>query len=223
MFRASILALCLSFAPPAFAAEPPAAPAAPPAPPAPVSVPVLEDVAPSLPPMHFVSSLAENELYALFKASRGFSTLDDELYGSPLKLVVTHTSRPTAGGQAAGLLSAVISGGTLGIIPMVTNDHLVVRYEVMLNGKTVTSYSFERTATRAINIWGGGGDYGLGKAGLEWVKSTATEAAGKLANDPALAALQREIAFYFPETAAAKAAPTSASAPPSPTAPAPAR
>lgn len=221
MLRASILALTLSLAPPAFAADPPPAPTEPPATPALVSVPVVESAAPGLPPMHFVSSLAENELYALFKAAPGFSTLDDELYGSPLKLVVTHTSRPTAGGQAAGLLSAVISGGTLGIIPMVTNDHLVVRYEVMLNGKTVTSYSFERTATRAINIWGGGGDYGLGKAGLEWVKSTAAEAAGKLANDPALAALQREIAFYFPESASAKDVP--APAPPAqPAPPAPA-
>jgi hypothetical protein len=210
MFRASMLALCLSLAPSAFAAEPLPVPPALPAPP----VPVAQIAAPGLPPMHFVSSLAEDELYTLFKAAPGFSTLDDELYGSPLKLVVTHTSRPTAGGQAAGLLSAVISGSTLGIIPMVTNDHLVVRYEVMLNGKTVTSYSFERTATRAINIWGGGGDYGLGKAGLEWVKSTATEAAGKLANDPAVAALQREIAFYFPESASAKDAP--APAPPAP-------
>ncbi len=225
MLRAPMLALCLSLAAPAFAADPPAAaPTTPVAPPAPVlqtAAPVMQTAAPGLPPMHFVSSLAEKELYALFRAAPGFSTLDDELYGSPLKLVVTHTSRPTAGGQAAGLLSAVISGSTLGIIPMVTNDHLVVRYEVMLNGKTVTSYSFERTATRAINIWSGGGDYGLGKAGLDWVKSTATEAAGKLANDPALAALQREIAFYFPESASAKDAPAPVPpAPPAPPAPA---
>jgi hypothetical protein len=230
MLRIAILACGLSFAPclPVAAQSSPAViemPAPPPAPPAPPASATTDASAPvpadALPAMHFVSSLAEDELFKLFKAqSPAYAALDDELYGSPLKLVVTHTSRPTAGGQAAGLLSAVISGSTLGIIPMVTNDQLVVRYEVLLNGKVVTSYSFERTATRAINIWGGGGDYGLGKAGLEWVKSTAGEAAAKIAVDPALAALKRELDFYFAPTAASAPAPSAAPAAPASAAPA---
>lgn len=174
--------------------------------PAPAAVPPATPDGSALPAMIFLSSLAEDELFKIFKAQPGYAALDKELYGSPLKLIVTHTSRPTAGGQAAGLLSAVLSGSTLGLLPVVTSERMVIRYEVMLNGKTVASCSFERTSTRAINIWAAGeADAGLGKDGMAWLKSTAQEAAGKLAADPALAALQQEIRFYFPEAAPAKA------------------
>jgi hypothetical protein len=174
--------------------------------PAPANASPAPTSGPALPAMIFFSSLAEDELFDVFKAEPGYAALDKELYGSPLKLIVTHTSRPTAGGQAAGVLSAVLSGSTLGLLPIVTNERFVVRYEVMLNGKTVASCSFERTSTRAINIWAAGdADAGLGKDGMAWLKSTAREAAGKLASDPALAALQQEIRFYFPDAAPARA------------------
>ena len=154
----------------------------------------------ALPPMEFVSSVARDELLTALKTDPAFASLDKDLVGSPLTLMVTHTLRPTAGGQAAGLLSAVLSGSTLGIIPIVSNERFVIKYEVLLNGKTVTSYSFERTATRAQNLWTAGNDGygGLGKAGMEWAKSTAAEAAAKVANDPALLAVRDEINFYFP-------------------------
>ena len=154
----------------------------------------------ALPPMEFVSSVARDELLTALKADPAFASLDKDLVGSPLTLMVTHTLRPTAGGQAAGLLSAVLSGSTLGIIPIVSNERFVIKYEVLLNGKTVTSYSFERTATRAQNLWTAGNDGygGLGKAGMEWAKSTAAEAAAKVAKDPALLAVRDEINFYFP-------------------------
>lgn len=160
-----------------------------------------------LPPMKFLASVAEDEVLTALKSDPAFAALDKELAGSPLALVVTHTVRPTAAGTAAGLLSAVLSGGTLGILPMVSNDRLVVRYEVLLNGKIVTSYTFERTATRAQNIWTAGSDgtEGLGKGGMEWVQSTAKEVATKLAHDPAMLAVRDEIDFYFPSTAAKSA------------------
>jgi len=153
----------------------------------------------ALPPMYFLSTVAGDELFAALKADPALASLDKELVGSPLTLMVTHTLRPTAGGQAAGLLSAVLSGSTLGLIPIVSNDRLVIKYEVLLNGKTVTSYSFERTATRAQNLWTAGNDGygGLGKAGMEWVKSTAAEVASKVAMDPAMLAVRNEIDFYF--------------------------
>ncbi|GAA5082243.1 hypothetical protein [Lysobacter panacisoli] len=189
----------------------PAKPAAPAAnatiPPPPVQVPVIASGASPtavvvLPPMKFLASVAQDEVLTALKSDPAFVALDKELAGSPLVLVVTHTVRPTAAGTAAGLLSAMLSGGTLGILPVVTNDRLVVRYEVLLNGKVVTSYTFERTATRAQNIWTAGSDgtEGLGKGGMEWVQSTAREVATKLAHDPAMLAVRDEIEFYFPST-----------------------
>lgn len=172
--------------------------------PAPVPAEVTTQSVPAppaaaLPPMYFLSTVAGDELFAALKADPALASLDKELVGSPLTLMVTHTLRPTAGGQAAGFLSAVLSGSTLGLIPIVSNDRLVIKYEVLLNGKTVTSYSYERTATRAQNLWTAGNDGygGLGKAGMEWVKSTAAEVASKVAMDPAMLAVRNEIDFYF--------------------------
>jgi|GEM_PF-1860500 len=214
MIRESMLALLL-IPLHAIAAEPATVAPAVPAPvvPAPAAVAIAPAAqAPAtvtvLPPMKFLASVAEDDILGALKADPAFANLDKELVGSPLSLVVTHTVRPTAAGTAAGLLSAVLSGGTLGILPMVTNDRLVVRYEVMLNGKTVTVYHFERTATRAQSIWTAGSDGtgGLGKGGLEWVKSTAAEVAAKIRQDPALLAVRDEIQFYFPTPATSTAA-----------------
>ena len=166
-----------------------------------------------LPSMKFISSVASDELLAALKAEPALSALDKDLPGSPLALIVTHTLRPTAGGQVGGFLSAVLSGSTLGLIPLVTNDRLVIRYEVLLNGKSVATYSFERTATRAQNLWSAGADGygGLGKAGMEWLKSTAPEVAAKLVADPALRSVRDEIEFYFPVQPTATAAQATAS------------
>jgi hypothetical protein len=198
MIRKSMIALLLVFPISAIAAG-----ALPPAPASVVAAaPALAPAAASalaLPPMYFSSSIAEDDLLAAFKATPAFFALDKELVGSPLQLRVTHTVRPTAGGQAAGLLSAILSGSTLGLLPVVTNDRFVVKYEVWLNGTPIAECSFERTATHADNIWTAPkNDAGLGKDGLEWLKSTARESAAKLAQDPALVAVRSDVAFYFP-------------------------
>ena len=199
MIREALLCLLLAAAPHAMAAEP--AQSAP----GPAAAPTKENAVAALPPMDFVSTVARDELYTALKADPALARLDKELAGSPLTLMVTHTLRPTSGGQAAGLLSAVLAGSTLGLIPIVSSEQLVVRYEVLLNGKTIATYSFEPTATRAMNLWSAGKDGygGLGKAGMEWVKSTAPEGATKLAHDPALQAVHDEIDYYFPEAATA--------------------
>jgi hypothetical protein len=206
MTRKSILSLALLVAAsPAFASNAPAAPETT------AGAAVAQVASPALPTMLFLSSIAEDELFDLIKATPAFAALDKEMVGSPLTLMVTHTVRPTAGGQAAGFISGILSGSTLGIIPVVTSNRLVVKYEVRLNGKPVTEYQFERTDTRAVNIWAAGNDKhaGLGKDGFDWLKSTAGEAAAKLAVDPALAAVRRDIEFYFaaPAPAATAAAP----------------
>lgn len=191
MMRAMLLFLCLSgCALQAVAADDPPAPASAPA--------VLP-----LPAMHFLSTVAEDDLLAALQRNPALSGLDKDLVGSPLSLLVTHTSRPATGSEATGFISAVLSGSTLGLIPVVTRETLVVNYDVLLSGRKITGCSFEYTSSRAINIWAAGEDgyQGLGKAGMDWVKSTAAEAAAKLAADPAIRQVQDEISYYFPSRA----------------------
>lgn len=174
--------------------------------PPPATVPPVTtvDVAPAadataLPPMNFYSSVATDELLARLKAVPAFVKLEKELYGSPIQVRVTHSLQPTAGGQAAGLLSAIWAGSTLGLLPVVTNNNLVITYEIKVNGKEIADYEFSRSFTRAINIWSEKNDptYGLGAEGIEWVRTTADEFAAKAANDPAVLALAKEHQFYF--------------------------
>jgi hypothetical protein len=153
----------------------------------------------ALPPMNFYASVATDELLGRLKAVPAFSKLEKDLYGSPIQVRITHSLQPTAGGTAAGLLSAIWAGSTLGLLPVVTNNNLVLTYEIKVNGKDLAHYEFSRTFTRAINIWSEKNDpnYGLGAEGMEWVRSTVDEFAAKAAKEPAVLELAKEHQFYF--------------------------
>jgi len=179
----------------ACAAEPAPTSVVVPAPPTPAAAPAAP--ASALPAMSFYGSIANDELFDLIKKSEQFARLDKELFGSPLHLRVMHTLQPTAGGKATGLLSAIFTGGTLGLIPAVTNNSLMVTYEVRVHGRELVSYSYQRTFTRAVNIWAKDETHGLGKEGLEWLKSTATEFTTAAASDAKLASLKKEYERYF--------------------------
>jgi len=183
----SALACAVEPAPTSVAAPPQVTPAA-------ASTPVP---ASALPAMSFYGSIADDELFDLVKKSDQFARLDKELIGSPLQLRVMHTLQPTASGKATGLLSAIFTGGTLGLIPAVTNNSLMVTYEVRVHGRELVSYSYQRTFTRAVNIWAKDETHGLGKEGLEWLKSTATEFTTAAASDAKLASLKKEYERYF--------------------------
>jgi hypothetical protein len=172
----------------AFAAEPVTAQANPATPAVPSN---------ALPAMSFYGSIAGGELFDLIKKSDQFARIDKELFGSPLHLRVMHSLQPTAGGKATGLLSAILTGGTLGLLPAVTNNSLMVTYEVRVHGRELVSYSYQRKFTRAVNIWAKDETYGLGKDGLEWLKSTAAEFTRAAADDAKLAALKTEYERYF--------------------------
>ena len=95
------------------------------------------------------------------------------------------------------MLSAIFTGGTLGLIPAVTNNSLMVTYEVRVHGRELVSYSYQRTFTRAVNIWAKDETHGLGKEGLEWLKGTAQEFTTAAASDAKLASLKKEYERYF--------------------------
>ena len=195
LMKLSLFCASLTIGALACAAEPAPTSVVVPAPPTPAAAPAAP--ASALPAMSFYGSIANDELFDLIKKSEQFARLDKELFGSPLHLRVMHTLQPTAGGKATGLLSAIFTGGTLGLIPAVTNNSLMVTYEVRVHGRELVSYSYQRTFTRAVNIWAKDETHGLGKEGLEWLKSTATEFTTAAASDAKLASLKKEYERYF--------------------------
>ena len=195
LIKLSLFCASLTIGALACAAEPAPTSVVVPAPATPAAAPAAP--ASALPAMSFYGSIANDELFDLIKKSEQFARLDKELFGSPLHLRVMHTLQPTAGGKATGLLSAIFTGGTLGLIPAVTNNSLMVTYEVRVHGRELVSYSYQRTFTRAVNIWAKDETHGLGKEGLEWLKSTATEFTTAAASDAKLASLKKEYERYF--------------------------
>ena len=153
----------------------------------------------ALPPMKFIASVAEDELYQGVKSVPAFSQLDKDLVGSQIVVVVTHGSKPTAAGQATGFLSALVSGSTLGLIPLVTNNSLVLTYEIRVNGDDIVRRDYERSFTRVQNIWANKDDptHGLGEEGLEWARTTSAQFAAEAAADPAVLELATEYRYYF--------------------------
>jgi hypothetical protein len=193
--RCPLLCASLVISALASAADPVATPVMVPAP-TPAAVPASAPAS-ALPAMSFYGSIADDALFDLIKKSDQFARIDKELFGSPLHLRIMHTLQPTAGGKATGLLSAIFTGGTLGLIPAVTNNSLMVTYEVRVHGRELVSYSYQRTFTRAVNIWAKDETHGLGKEGLEWLKGTAAEFTTAAASDAKLASLKKEYERYF--------------------------
>lgn len=156
----------------------------------------------ALPAMDFTSSIANEELFRLIKASATFPQLERDLVGSPIVLRVVYTLQPAAGDKAAGLLAAIWAGGLPGLIPAITNDSFSVTYEVRVHGKLVASYSYRQSFGRAINLWAKDDQtYGLGRDGFAWLKSTAIQFTAAAARDPRLADLRREYHRYFGDAA----------------------
>lgn len=188
-------------APAATQAPAPAAPSVASAADAPTVIQTVDAPPPAsaLPPMKFVASVAEDELYEGVKSVPAFSQLDKELVGSQIAVVVTHGFKPTAAGQATGFLSALVSGSTLGLIPLVTNNSLVLTYEIRVNGDDIVRRDYERSFTRVQNIWANKDDptHGLGEEGLEWARATSAQFAAEAATDPAVLELAAEYRYYF--------------------------
>lgn len=142
----------------------------------PVAEPVAVPASPALPAMNYRSSIASDEIFELLRANAAFSKLDGALVGSPMLVRVTHSLQPGA-----------------------ADDTLVVTYEVRVQGEPIVSQSFEKSFTRAVNIWASSDElyHGLGKDGYDWLLGTAKDFAASAANDPKLLELKQEYERYF--------------------------
>jgi hypothetical protein len=150
-----------------------------------------------LPPVQYYGTVAGDEIYNILKADPMFGKLDKDLIGCPIVLRVTHSFVMTTGGKATGLASAIWSGSTLGLLPVVTNNDLLITYEFVVNGTVLSTHAYQRNFTRAVNIWANDTTYGLGKDGLEWAKGTATQFVAEAATDPKVGDLVTEYQYYF--------------------------
>ncbi len=154
-------------------------------------------IAKALPPFLYTSTLESDEIYDKIKDSELFSALDKEGLGNSLRLYVSHRFEATAGGMAAGLTSAMLAGGSLGLLPLVTNDDLVLTYEIRVHNQSIASFDYRENFTQAKNIYSEGGLYTMDKEEKAWALSTVARFLDDAAKSKELMDLSEEYDFYF--------------------------
>ena len=150
---------------------------------------------PAYPPMVFVSMISEEKLVEKIRAVPHFADLDKDALGSPIVLRVRYFQRMTAGGTAAGLTSAVLSGSTLGLIPLVTNNDLVVVYEFNVHGTPIASFEYVENFTEAQSLYSAG-EGGLKGSALEWAEGTVDQFLADVDGNPAIQEIIDEYQYY---------------------------
>lgn len=151
----------------------------------------------SLPPVLYVSTVDSDELYNRLKQAPSLENMDKESVGNPVRLLISYKFEPTAGGTAAGLTSAILAGGSLGILPMVSNDDLVLTYEFRVHNQVIASFSYRENFTQAKNMYSNAGLYSLDGKALAWAVGTTERFLADIGKDQALLDLTEEYHYYF--------------------------
>lgn len=149
-----------------------------------------------LPPVLFVSTFDGTELFDKLKESKPLAQIDKENLGTPLRLVVSYKMQPTAGGTAAGLTSAILAGSSLGILPVVTNNDLVLTYDFRVHGKSISRLEYRENFTQAQNMYSNQIG-GLDKDTQAWILSTTEQFLADLGSNKEVVTLVEEYSFYF--------------------------
>ena len=151
------------------------------------------------PPIQFFSSISRDKLLERLKEDPKFANIDNDALGSPIVLQVRHATRMTAGGSASLMTSAILSGSTLGLIPVVSNDDLVVTYEVLVHGIPIASFEYIENFTDADSLYSSNINELEGDA-LEWAEATIETFLQDVENDPKLRNLIDEYRYYFADS-----------------------
>lgn len=147
------------------------------------------------PPMIFISSVSEEKLLEKIRDVPEFAEIDEDAVGSPIVLRVRHFTRMTAGGSAAGWSSAVLSGSTLGIIPLVTNNDLVVKYEFTVHGTPIASFEYVENFTEVESLYDL--DDALEGDMLVWAEGTVDQFIQDVDGNAEIQAVFDEYRYYF--------------------------
>lgn len=148
-------------------------------------------------PVQFISMFdKELGIEEQLKQLPHLKNLGEEIYGTPVKLLVTYHDQGTTGGDVASFTSLMLAAGSLGILPIVENNDFVVSYELRVHSKSIASFSYSINTTEAKNMYTM--DHKPSKEVLDFAKTTPGLFAKDLATVPAFKELQQEYSFYFP-------------------------
>ena len=148
------------------------------------------------PPMQFYSSFSKDKLLEQLRETQQFANLDNEALGSAIVIRVRHQTRMTAGGSAAALSSAVLAGSTLGLLPVVSNDDLIISYDVLVHGDKIATFEYIENFTDADSMYDTNINELEGPA-LEWAEGTVSMFLSEVGENELIQDLIEEYRYYF--------------------------
>jgi len=154
-------------------------------------------VSPNNIPMYYVSNIPNKEFIEKLQQKPLLKGLKTKLYGSPIYFRTTIQNHDTAGGSAGTFFSAMLAGGSLGIIPIVTNKDFVLRYEIFVNGEKLFDHQFTYNVTDVKNMFTGSNGNTLDPELFEWASKTIEEVAPMIQKDEKVQKLINEYQYYF--------------------------
>ena len=152
-------------------------------------------------PIELIAIFDEGNLKDELSQITFLSDLDENYDDSPIALIVSLVNRDRSLEGAVGFTSLMITSGTLGLVPVVTNNDLIVRYELILHGSVISRHEFAENFRGADMIWDNGpNEPALTEAMMAWISSTVPLLKEAYDNDEGLAQLTRDYNYYFLST-----------------------
>lgn len=149
-------------------------------------------------PVYLINLIPKAEgLEGRLKKVDWLRNLSKDNKGSSVILAVSLVKKPTSGGTAAGVTSAVLAGGTLGLIPVVSNEDIYVKYEVLVQRFVVAEYIFSSNFSKTQNMWTIDFSKAVEGPALDWLLSTVSELEIKMRRDKVIQNLKKEYKLYF--------------------------
>ncbi|MHC9511058.1 hypothetical protein [Kangiella sp. M94] len=147
-------------------------------------------------PINYASNVDSPSFHTKLKEIENFSNVEYDHNGSPLLLITTLHNTMTNGGQATGLFSAMLAGGSLGLIPMVTNQDLTITYNVMVNRQVLARFSYTENFTDAVSLYNAG-NLEIDEDVEAWLLSTLPKFEEELKQHSDFSILLYEYDLYF--------------------------
>ncbi|WP_048690689.1 hypothetical protein [Catenovulum maritimum] len=164
-----------------------------------LSIPAYAEADKPFPEIRYISNLDDEASFDVLKEHKAFDNLSKDLPGCPISLVVSFETMSTAGGAAASFTSIMLSAGTLGVVPVVSNNDVVIKYKLRVHGNLITEYSYVNNFTDAQFLYAI--EHGLSKEAKVWAGSTVENFLADFSKDEKVKTLLEEYDYYFAEAA----------------------
>ena len=106
------------------------------------------------PPVYFVSNVEGVGFMDKLREYQAFEGVDKGSVGLPIALQVHNGHRVKSDGKgiATGIATGIVAGMTLGLLPIATTTEFQVRYDVMVQGKSIAHFEYAMDSTHASSL-----------------------------------------------------------------------